>query len=285
MQRWMRWVITDPRGVDSALADPRPAHSDARSSPERYREPGTRRLRWIATQAPLAPEGRLGIYAEAYFARLLESLTADFPAVRACLDEASFMKLAADYLKAHPSRSYTISEAGARLPEFLGAQELGRECPWLAELAALEWALIEAFYADERAALEPEALHRIAPEQWPGARFELDPSVRILRGRHEVVGLWRARQDEARLAALEPEESSEAWILVFRDEDGDAVAQTLEPGQGRVLEAMARGECLEAICEGLGEGEAPPLMAWFSEWTSSGVIRAIAPGPQGDTGC
>jgi hypothetical protein len=280
----MRWVITDPRGVDPALADPRPSSPEALKYADRYNEPSRRLLDFVSGHPPLPASERLSIYAEGYFARLLESMTADFGALQAVLGEESFLKLVADYLKAYPSKSANIGEAGERLAAFLATHELGLEHPELVELASLEWAVIESFYADEHPAparLNPAALQSIPAESWPGASFELDASIRFLAPKSAVERLWYARHDESEVtqaaSLLAPSEPG-AGLFIFRNPHGHVDVERIGVAQLVVLRAMARGSTLTEICELLepdSDGGFPPLMQWFSGWVACGVISSI----------
>src|SRR4051812_7986124 len=86
LQAWMRWVITDPRGAERALAGAEPGPG-FEVYPGRYQAP-----RPDCRQAVLCGRG-LDVYAEAYFARLAESLGQDFPAVKRVLGDEAFAQL------------------------------------------------------------------------------------------------------------------------------------------------------------------------------------------------
>jgi len=60
---------------------------------------------------------RLRVYANAYFARVHDVLREDYPALHAAIGADAFHDLAKLYLLAHPSRSFSLRFAGARLPE------------------------------------------------------------------------------------------------------------------------------------------------------------------------
>ena len=277
LQNWMRWVITDPRGVEPALSDL-----------SRATEPSPRLLHVVSAHSPLSAPERLSIYAEGYFSRLVESLGADFGALQMSLGEESFSILVADYLRTHPTMTYNIGEVGEKLPGFLARHELGIEYPQLAELASLEWAVVESFYADEHAAdpahLNPLALQSIAPEAWPGARFELAASVRFQLSAHTVERVWRKRHDDAELTTELQElgdSPAGSGLLLFREASGAVSVERLERAPFEVLRQMSRGATLAEICERLesGNGDAlPPLMQWFSGWVANGVIASIKGG-------
>jgi hypothetical protein len=265
LQKWMRWVITDPRGVDAALSDPPALDIPSR---ERYLAPVLNGLPWITDEKPLSPSQRLDIYAEGYFARIAEVLEQDFSAVHRQVGEAAFLKIVADYLKTHPSRSPNIGDVGSRLPEFLRVHELTRELLWISELALMEWEITQSFYADDVPRLDAGTLGSVGAEAWPQARFELDPSVRLLRLHSNTDEIWRDAEASWTEGAR--------FVLVYREGDSVDITQ-LDPGSFRVLQWMQEQLSLEQICERLGESgeELPPLMTWFQQWISSGLIRAI----------
>src|SRR5580658_8222492 len=74
LQEWLRWVFTEPQGIAAALESEGPAL--------RRPEPGPRLLSWIADGPPIGLNRRLAVYADAYFLRLLDSLGADYKAVK-----------------------------------------------------------------------------------------------------------------------------------------------------------------------------------------------------------
>lgn len=261
LQSWLRWVVTDPRGAGPALADP---CSDF--------EPKPRCLSFVSAGGAWNAEARLRIYAEAYFSRLAEALGGTYTAVQAALGEAAFLKLAADFLKVHPSDSYNVDEVGRQLPDFIATHPFGREYPWLSQLAALEWCVAEAFYEEDVPGLDLSALRSVESDDWARARFGLDPAVKLLSADFAVDELWRQSE-------LESPRSESVWLLVNRDADGQVEVTRLARAQFEALQAMRDGACLAEICEqaGMGVGDATPaVMQWFSEWVSRGVIRTIA---------
>src|SRR5260221_10909635 len=65
-------------------------------------------------------------------------------------------------------------------PSISPAAIFTRGCPYAADLARLEWAMTEAFYAEEAPVLAREELAAVAPEAWPNLRFEVASSLRLL---------------------------------------------------------------------------------------------------------
>ena len=145
IQREMAAAIMQPLTVDEQMcshaADGRSMQAIAES--------------FIAPNSRLAAFERLEIYNRRYWFRVLSALAEDFPALSAVVGARAFERLSVAYLTAHPSRSFTLRNLGAHLPEWLQANPAyaGRR-HWLAvDVARIEWAFVEAFDSAEHAPL------------------------------------------------------------------------------------------------------------------------------------
>ena len=94
-------------------------------------------------------DGRWSIYRDGYTARIAEALENDFRAVLRVLGPDAFRSLAQRYVRACPPSSFDIGRAGEQLPRFLESDRLLDRLPFLADLARLEWAQLEAFVAPD----------------------------------------------------------------------------------------------------------------------------------------
>ncbi len=258
VQNWLSWVVTDSRGVAPALRRP-----DG--------EPQPRCLGAIVEAEPLTKIERLDVYAEAYYSRLLECLELDFPALKRVLGEDIFRGLVAQYLEAHPSRTFTANSLGEQLPEFMKSYELSEELPYLPDLARLEWATVDSFFAKDHAPFDPARLDQIAADAWPRVRLKLDSSVVLLHSHWNV--------DDMSNDEKQPASEEERWLVVSR-QNYKVRVQKVEPLQFRVLELLSEGMRLGELCTKIEESldiEAvpPPLMDWFKTWMEAGFIRDL----------
>ena len=130
---------------------------------------------------------RLEIYATAYFIRIHNSLKEDYATVHAVLGDELFLELIREYLNVHVPRHFSLRYAGKHLPPFLKRHSLQEQYPFLADLAAFEWELLEAFDAADAVALELSDLEACAPEAWPNLHLQLVPSVRFLTAQFQFL--------------------------------------------------------------------------------------------------
>src|SRR5437868_5469366 len=87
LQRWFASAISEPEGV----------------SCDSQRSLQLERLVTVGPRQSAAE--RLRIYHDGYFARLIECLSDDYPALRYALDEDAFNDLCRGYIAQEPSRS------------------------------------------------------------------------------------------------------------------------------------------------------------------------------------
>jgi hypothetical protein len=279
IQRWMQAVIMHPGGVAVAMDAPE-ARRHVDLPPERLEE--------VITRSKVLPAAeRLGVYATAYYARLLECLREEYAILARTLGEELFDEFAVAYLQRYPSRSYTLNELGRRFPAFLAEScpaEDSEEAPgwtgFLVDLATLEWTYDEVFDGpgvEGQALLTAEALQKVPPERWPEARLVVVPCFRLLDLRypvHEYYSAVRRGEDVA------IPERAETFLAITRR---DYVIRRcpLAPAEADLLRALAVkstiGEALERAAEKAPDLRqlAAGLRGWFARWASEGFFQAV----------
>ncbi len=262
----MFWkLITAPEGVRAGLA---------RLSP-RERAVGASLVRG---DARLSSIERLDIYANMYFYRLRDALRGDFGAVAAVLGESRFHNLITDYLLVHPPSHFSLRYAGQHLAGFLRGHPEGSQRPYLADLARLEWAILEAFDAAEAEPLEAGALAGVPPERWAELRFDLAPSLQLLAVGWPVHEIWRQTQ-RGDVKIAEPQ-CEPVWLRVWR-QDLQTFHRAMDLVEAAALQAVYGGACFAEVCEQiaerLGEARAPErALALVSEWLGDGLLTAAS---------
>ena len=265
--------MTDPRGVEVALAHP--DKSEINIHPRCIR-PGQNWFQNLEENPAIPRQEQLSIYAEAYFARILESLEDDFPTLRKVLGEESFVKLIADYLKNHPSRYATIGEIGKNLPQFLKTYEMTKAYPFVAEIAQLEWQLICAFFSRSHLALNLDEYSSVGMDAWAQARFSLSESVHLLQLHWPVDQLWECKNKDDFDGMLSEFAERETFILIHQNAQGVCVVKSISSPEYQILGQVLQNVALGKICEMIQDSiEVAEIMGWFGTWIREGVIQKI----------
>lgn len=217
----------------------------------------------------------LGVYRNAYVARLIEFLEHDYEKLSAYLGEAQFEEMARAYIRAHPSHTPNARWYGAALPGFLERTAPYSESAQLADLAALEQALNDVFDAAEAPALELADLAEVSPEDWPGLTFVAHPAVRRLTHRSNAAQIWQAlgAEETPPEAAALPEP---AELIVYR-QDHMAMFRAAGGEEAMMWDEAAGGVAFGVLCEMVatfgGEDEAATRAAGYLQgWIQTGLL-------------
>jgi hypothetical protein len=229
----------------------------------------------IVDAPPLPKEARLAIYRNAYRVRLIEALDDMYPVSHKLLGDETFGSLAEMFVAAHPSVHRSIRWYGRELAEFLAGSPPFAEQPILAEIARFEWTLGEVFDSPDAAALDRDALERVAPGAWADLRFRFHPSLRRLQLEWNTVAVWQAVGDDEQPPPPERLPHPTPWLLwrqnlknYFRSMDN------IESGAlGAALAGHSFGEICESLSVSLTEAEVPLRAATLiGTWTNSGIL-------------
>jgi hypothetical protein len=197
---------------------------------------------WILDRG-IDPATRIGFYRNNVLSNFREALRATYPVIEQLVGAAYFERLAAEFFRAHPSTSGDLNLYGAEFAGFLLGHEVARQLPYLPDVARLEWAVEEAFYAQERAPLDLSRLATVPPDRQDAITLTLHPSCRLLASAFPVRHIWEVHQagfcGDQRVDLAE----GGAFILVRR-EGFEVALETLTAGSYCLLDRLMRGASL-----------------------------------------
>ncbi|MEE4379750.1 MAG: DNA-binding domain-containing protein [Candidatus Competibacteraceae bacterium] len=150
---------------------------------------------YVRPDGGLNPEHRVGIYRNNTFANFTDALQLTYPVVQRLVGDEFFSYAAAHYIGQTPSTSGDLQEYGDTFPEFLRTFKPAASLPYLPDVASLEWAYEQVFYAAEPDPLDTLAMSRIPEERYGDLRFTLSPASRLLTSAYPVLRIWQVNQD------------------------------------------------------------------------------------------
>ncbi len=226
----------------------------------------------FAGTAALPAAERLGIYANMYVWRLVDALRETFPNLARCLGDERFAALGEAYVREHPSEHHDVGRMGRRLAAFLRRYP-DPERPDLADLADLEWARNEVFFAPPVDPVGRDALAGLPPESFVRTGLVLSPALRVLLLDHAAPSLWR------RLERGEPPDRplpGACAVAVWRS-GFDVFHCTLPLDEAAALRGAAAGDALAQICAAFAARHDPAsdAHAALSSWLGEGWIAAV----------
>jgi hypothetical protein len=228
------------------------------------------------------PRARLAVYRNTYAAVTQRALSLNYPALRRLLGEACFDALACDYSETHPPSCAWLDAYGEALPGFVVRHASTAALPYLAQVAALEWAVCSVLHAPDAVALDPPALHALgtlAADAQATLRFRAHPAVRLVATAGPADIVWRAvlEDDDATLARVDLA-SGPRWLLVERNGAGVDVLAMHEV-DWRLSEALFAGRPLIQALACVPEHRAGDAAAVLATHLAGGRLVACDAGP------
>ncbi len=215
---------------------------------------------------------RLAVYVNAYPARIGDALEEQFPALAHIVGIEAFAGLVHRYIEAVPLHSYNLNDAGAELPQFLGADRLTGWLPFLPDLAQLEWRVARAFHAREHTPADPSAFVDWSVEDWTGAVLRFQPWVALVCCGWPIREIWDAR--ETPRADIDIDLSNRPDRVLVRRSGYTVLCESLDHTAARCLAALLEGQTLGRVTEALAANGSDPasVSASFARWMELRMI-------------
>jgi hypothetical protein len=216
-----------------------------------------------------AADKRYDVYRNNVTVSLINALAAVFPATRRITGEDFFRAMARFHVRATPPTSPLLFDYGRDFPDFVARYEYARSMPWLADVARLERAWLDAYHAADAAPVGASSFASIPTERLAHVVLTPHPATRIVRSGYAVVTVFSANRGNGPVGRIETTGPEDA--LVTRP-GLDVMVRRLPAGGAAFLTRLVAGEPLgAAAAAALAESQAFDLAA-----NIAGMIRAGA---------
>lgn len=126
---------------------------------------------------------RLAIYRNNVVGSLTDALLATYPLIKSLTGEDYATSLMRSYVMKNPPLQACLAQYGAGLDRFIEDIPPARSLPYLADVARLEWAINEAFYAKDDDSLSPRDIESAASGHLAELSLRLRSSVSLINSR------------------------------------------------------------------------------------------------------
>jgi hypothetical protein len=202
------------------------------------------------------PDGRrFAVYRNNVAIGLIAALEMRFPVVRRLVGDEFFRALARAFIASHKPTSPVLIQYGGGFPAFIAAFEPAREIDYLADVARLENAWVEAYHAAEANPMGVADLAAIEPERLGDLVFAFHPAVRLMRFAHPAASIWAAHQGPGEPGP--PEIWAPEDALIVRP-GADVAVRVLPAGGHDFALALQRGASLAEAAAELTEAGIEP---------------------------
>jgi hypothetical protein len=161
--------------------------------PRRF-SPRARLCRRPTRRAGGEPHRRFNVYRNNVYSSLIDVMQARFPVASLLVGDEFFRAMARVYIEREPPRSAVLLRYGESFPSFVAGFEPAGSVPYLADIAALEWAWHAAYHSADAAPLPLEELASVA-SQAGDAVFKLHPSLGLVSSTFPIVTIYELHAD------------------------------------------------------------------------------------------
>jgi Putative DNA-binding domain len=219
-----------------------------------------------------------GVYKYAYGSRLVDAMRNDHKLLHLYLGDEMFDAMGEAYVVANPSQHPNLRWFSQYVPDFLRSTGPYRDYPVIADLAALEKALNDAFDAEDAPVLALADMAGIAPERWNDLTFEAHPSTIRLDISTNASAVWLAlKKDETPPDAVVLEQPCR--LLIWR-RDVTPVFRELGVEEAMMWDEAEGGISFGVLCSMLAtyddpDGAAARGAGYLHGWVTAGLLTGV----------
>jgi hypothetical protein len=139
---------------------------------------------------------RIAVYRNTVQQSLVDILAVAFPSIQRIVGAEFFHALARSYVTTHPPSVPQLSLYGAEFAAFIATHPRTTELPYLADVAHLEWARSESYFAADAPYLDPARLSEVPHDRLGDLCFKLHPATRMIMSPFPVHRIWAVNQPD-----------------------------------------------------------------------------------------
>ncbi len=227
----------------------------------------------IVGDPQLSAVDRIGIYANAYFYRLLDAIKEDFPVTLAAIGDAEFHNLITAYLVEYPPQRPSINDASQNLATFVHGSQVALRRPFLHDLVRVERAFVEVFLGADAKPLGFEDLRPIAPDQWPLIQMRSHPSLQVLECEWRIDTMMRA----FRADTTPPQPGHERTSILLWRKNCEVDCRALDEAERAAFAVLRKGGEFAAVCAAItahtSDAGAPAVIKrMLSRWLADELL-------------
>jgi hypothetical protein len=157
---------------------------------------------------------RFAVYRNNVVVGLIDTLAAAYPAVERLVGGPFFKAMAAAYAVRHPPRSPIMLDYGDGFADFIAAFAPASSVPYLADVARIERAWVEAYHEREAVPATPQQMATIPPERFGDVVLELHPTIRLVGSPFPATTIWRMNTVGGTPEPVDTEAGGESALIV-----------------------------------------------------------------------
>jgi len=219
---------------------------------------------------------RFNVYRNNVAVSLRDALGETFPIVKQLVGEEFFAGMAQAFVREHLPQTPVLLEYGGAFPRFIERFPPADGVPYLADMARVEWAWLQAYHAADATSLGAEVLAMVSEEKLDDLRFDTHPSLWLISSEWPVVSMWLAHQGN-KTPDLSNLPSGPEYGLIIRPEY-DVEVYVISASASRLIDQLADeqalGAAFESVADISGADPSADLIQFFSTGCVVGLVTS-----------
>jgi len=226
------------------------------------------------------PETKFKVYRNNVVKGAADTLGDAYPVIKRLVGEQFFQGMARAYWAAHPPTGRTLTLYGEGFADFIEMFEPARPLAYLADVARIERAWLEAHHALDSTSLKLADVKGLAPQDLASIAPGLHPSVRILVSDFPAFSIWRTNREDETVKKISLNAGSE-MTLVHRPQM-EVRYRRLSPADALFIGRINAGQNFEAASNAVADSfpgvePAPLFIALLKEGIFNGTFEGAEP--------
>ncbi|MCA9809713.1 MAG: putative DNA-binding domain-containing protein [Candidatus Dadabacteria bacterium] len=192
---------------------------------------------------------RLQIYQNNVVGSLARAMQLTYPLIVILTGESFAENVMRSFVRENPPREACLARYGEGFDKYIESYEPARSLPYLADIARLEWAMNESFYARDDSALDPSDLQNVPGSELADITLSLRSSVRLMESRWPLPAIrafcLQENRDESQTLDLD---QGGCKVMIYRP-FLSAEIELLDPAEYDFLKDVKDGRPLGDILE------------------------------------
>ena len=214
------------------------------------------------------------VYRNGYYRAAVDSLVSNYPVVLGLLGEDYFRFLAKQYVSQFPPSVGTLVGYGVEFASFLAVHSDSQRLPYLADVARLDRAWLDVYFAADSVPITANEVAALAGEVAgiDAQQLNLCASTAMVSLDYAVTGVWQNLKETGRLSDVIELSKQPAYALIWR-QHSDVLIRPLPLAEFSFLSGLNAGLNLGKAAElALLDDADFDLAELFSNLITAGIL-------------
>lgn len=220
---------------------------------------------------------RFNVYRNNVAVSLRDALAETFPVVKQLVGDEFFAGMAQAFIRENLPRTPVLLQYGGAFPHFIEHFKPADQIPYLADVARVEWAWLQAYHAADATPIGIDKMTEIEEDVLDDLRFDAHPSLWLVSSAWPAISIWQAHQgtDAPDLSGIGMEPEYGLIVRPEYDVDVHAISASASYLFDQLADDVPLGEAFDAVAEMADADPGFDPSAYLVQFFTSGCVVGL----------